>query len=311
MRPIRPLAFALAVLLTTAAVAQLQPTPPTAGGMIPFPGPDGLPVGVVQSDAPGKWIVIGPDFTPIAPQLFEQGKICLWTGAPGKYLVYLIPPDGQPRPTLVILGGKVEPPPPPKPLPTATLTASPATVQAGQTAALAWQTANATTAEISGLGPVPLTGSQIVTPPATTVYTLKATGAGGGKSATTTVTVTAAPTPTQVFAVIVFESGQDLKPELAEVLRGKPLQDWFVAQKWIGDDKLPTLVRIDQDTPLGNLPAAKAKYVTDARTAAKTSGKPLPLLVWSGTAGGVPTVEPAKTSTAEQIKRLKEIAGIK
>jgi len=89
------------------------------------------------------------------------------------------------------------PPPPPASAPTATLTASPETIDKGQSSTLTWQVSNATDVGIDGIGAVQPSGTQQVTPAATTTYTLTAKGPGGTQTATATVTVNApAPPPT-------------------------------------------------------------------------------------------------------------------
>ena len=78
---------------------------------------------------------------------------------------------------------------------TATLTGSPTTVAAGQSATLSWTTANATSAQIdNGVGTVTpvAAGSITVTPAQTTTYTITATGFDAAKG-TATATVTVAP----------------------------------------------------------------------------------------------------------------------
>jgi peptidoglycan-associated lipoprotein len=87
------------------------------------------------------------------------------------------------------------PPPPPPPAPTATLTASPDSIQSGQSTTLTWQTGNATDVSIDGIGAVQASGSQQVTPSDSTTYHLVAKGAGGSQEATARVTVTAPPPP--------------------------------------------------------------------------------------------------------------------
>ena len=103
---------------------------------------------------------------------------------------------------IVFLGAchkKVAPPPPPPPpapvAPTASLTASPDTIDKGQSSTLTWQTSNATDVGIEGVGAVQVSGTQQVSPAATTTYTLTAKGAGGTQTATATVTVNAPPPP--------------------------------------------------------------------------------------------------------------------
>jgi peptidoglycan-associated lipoprotein len=87
------------------------------------------------------------------------------------------------------------PPPPPPAAPTATLTASPESIDKGQSATLTWQTTNATDVSIDGVGAVQPSGTQQVSPAESTTYTLNAKGAGGTQSATARVTVNAPPPP--------------------------------------------------------------------------------------------------------------------
>lgn len=74
-------------------------------------------------------------------------------------------------------------------------TASPMTIVAGQSTTLSWQTQNATTVEISGVGAVAQSGSQIVSPKADTVYTITARNAFGQATAQVAIRVTAEPMP--------------------------------------------------------------------------------------------------------------------
>ena len=86
-------------------------------------------------------------------------------------------------------------PPPPPPAPTASLTASPNTIDKGQSTTLTWQTSNATDVSVDGIGAVQPSGSQQVTPADSTTYHLVAKGAGGTQEATARVTVNAPPPP--------------------------------------------------------------------------------------------------------------------
>ena len=95
---------------------------------------------------------------------------------------------------------KKQPPPPPPPppapaTPTATLTASPDTIDKGQSSTLTWQTSNATDISIDGIGAVQPNGTQQVSPAESTTYTLTAKGAGGTQTATARVTLNAPPPP--------------------------------------------------------------------------------------------------------------------
>src|SRR5262250_2357286 len=65
------------------------------------------------------------------------------------------------------------PPPPPPAAPTASLTASPETIDKGQSSTLTWQTTNATDVSIDqSVGAVDPNGSKPVTPTDSVTYTL-------------------------------------------------------------------------------------------------------------------------------------------
>jgi peptidoglycan-associated lipoprotein len=87
------------------------------------------------------------------------------------------------------------PPPPPAAAPTASLTANPATIQAGESSTLTWTTQDATEVTLEGIGKVGPSGSQLVTPTTSTTYRMTAKGEGGSQDATARVTVTAPPPP--------------------------------------------------------------------------------------------------------------------
>jgi len=70
-------------------------------------------------------------------------------------------------------------PPAQTPSPTAKISASPTDVTAGSSVVLSWQTTNAATASIDGIGDVSTSGTKTVTPSSSTNYHLVARGAGG------------------------------------------------------------------------------------------------------------------------------------
>ncbi len=90
---------------------------------------------------------------------------------------------------------KAAPPPPPPPptqtsaAPTATLTATPVSINPGDKAILTWHTTDATDVSIDGIGAVPSSGTQSVSPAQSTDYHLIARGLGGSTDATARVTV--------------------------------------------------------------------------------------------------------------------------
>jgi peptidoglycan-associated lipoprotein len=103
--------------------------------------------------------------------------------------------------TLAIAGchkkAQAPPPPPPPaataPEPTATITATPDTINAGQSVVLTWHSTDASSATIEGIGPVPTAGTRTVSPTESTDFNLTATGDGGTANATAHVTVNTAP----------------------------------------------------------------------------------------------------------------------
>ncbi|MDP2657696.1 MAG: OmpA family protein [Candidatus Deferrimicrobium sp.] len=101
----------------------------------------------------------------------------------------------------------VVPPPPPPPAPAAapsvSLSANPAVIDPGKCTTLFWSSENASGASIDqGIGDVGKSGSRQVCPPATTLYTISATGEGGSGTASTTVTVYPPPPPPHPAKVI-------------------------------------------------------------------------------------------------------------
>lgn len=103
----------------------------------------------------------------------------------------------QLRDTLTAIIGQYETTPPP-PVPTVSLSAAPTTITGGQSSALTWSSTDATGCTASGAwsGSKAASGSEAVTPTATSTYSLVCTGAGGSSPAVSaTVTVTTAPPP--------------------------------------------------------------------------------------------------------------------
>jgi len=140
---------------------------------------------------------------------------------------------------------KVAPPPPPPPpppaAPTASLSANPATIQAGQSTTLSWQTTNATDVTIDALGSVAPSGSQTISPQTSTTYNLTAKGAGGSQNASARVTVTQPPPPppptpsmteAQMFAQSVHDiyfdyDKYDLRPD--QIATAQADAQWLAA----------------------------------------------------------------------------------
>jgi len=73
--------------------------------------------------------------------------------------------------------------------PSVTLTASPVTINSGQSSTLSWLASNASSCAANWTASHATTGSQIVSPGATTVFSMSCTGTGGNASANVTVNV--------------------------------------------------------------------------------------------------------------------------
>jgi peptidoglycan-associated lipoprotein len=103
---------------------------------------------------------------------------------------------------IVVVGGckKKHVPPtaptaPPPPQPTATMSVNPESIDRGGTATITWSTQDATGVNIEGIGKVDPSGSQKVSPSASTTYRLTAQGPGGSTDATARLTVVEPPPP--------------------------------------------------------------------------------------------------------------------
>src|SRR5215470_13725272 len=88
--------------------------------------------------------------------------------------------------------------PPPAARPTVTLTASPTTINKGESATLNWSSTNATQLTISPeVGAVAPEGSTKVSPSDSTTYAITASGPGGSADSSIRITVNAPPPPAQ------------------------------------------------------------------------------------------------------------------
>jgi peptidoglycan-associated lipoprotein len=99
---------------------------------------------------------------------------------------------------------------PPPPQPKATLSVSPDSVQRGGSAVLTWSTQDAGTVKIDGIGSVQPSGSQAVSPSASTTYHLTAQGPGGSADATARLTVVEPPPPPSHAAPVSDTSEAEL-----------------------------------------------------------------------------------------------------
>jgi len=109
--------------------------------------------------------------------------------------------------TTVVSDGGGNPPP----VPTASISASPAIIDQGQSATISWSSTDATSCTASGgwSGARGTSGSESVSPSATTSYTLTCSGDGGSANDNITVTVNEPPAPVPTVNVTVSPSTID------------------------------------------------------------------------------------------------------
>ena len=115
------------------------------------------------------------------------------------------------------------------PPPTVKLSASPASIERGQSTTLTWSSTSAEGAKITpGIGEVPAAGSREVSPRTTTTYHITVRGAGGQtRTASVTVTVRVGGSQQAVLTAL-YEStgGPDWLRQHATGRHSRPLRDW-------------------------------------------------------------------------------------
>ena len=153
----------------------------------------------------GEPIIIPPDFRQQTGSieksvaLAQNNKLAVtFAGMPGSSI------------SVSVWGAQDTPPP----QPTATLSITPESIIAGESAELSWNTTSADQVVITpDIGSVTTAGSLLVTPDQTTTYLLTAEGTGGTTTAETTLTVTP---PAPVYG-ITFDPYNDVPLNLATV----------------------------------------------------------------------------------------------
>ena len=113
------------------------------------------------------------------------------------------------------------------PPPTVTLTASPGSIDRGQSTTLTWSSTNAESAEIEpDIGMVPASGSRKLSPNVTTTYRITVTGADG-QTATESVTVTVAVSERVALGALFEALGGSTWTRSENWLTDAPLEEWY------------------------------------------------------------------------------------
>jgi len=137
-------------------------------------------------------------------------------------------------------------------------TATPASINAGQSSTLQWSTQNATSVSISSIGTVSASGTNSVSPTVTTVYTLTATNAAGSVTKTATVTVGNGG-PVIVFSSDpLYTTSRDVRLDASGSTGNGPLQFYWTVR----NDKAVIYQRTSP-TPQVYLPGTPGNYIFD------------------------------------------------
>jgi phospholipase C len=130
-------------------------------------------------------------------------------------------------------------------IPTVSISSDKATVIAGDTATLSWNSTSATTLNIdNGIGAVPPSGSRDVQPTADTTYTITASGAGGTATAAVTIKFSDTRSPVKHAVVVIMQnrSFDHLFGKLPGANGAKPGDPGFVQKDAAGTDQTPFLL---------------------------------------------------------------------
>ena len=106
-------------------------------------------------------------------------------------------------------------PPVTGPAPAVTISATPSVVTAGDKVLLTWNSTDASTVSIDGIGTVPSSGVRTVTPPTSTTYHLVARGDGGSAEADARVAVNAPDAIAKPFSTMSAE--EELRANMRDV----------------------------------------------------------------------------------------------
>ena len=113
------------------------------------------------------------------------------------------------------------------PPPTVTLSASPSSIDRGQSTTLTWSSTSAESAEITpDIGMVPTSGTRKVSPNVTTTYRITVTGADG-QTATASVTVTVAVSEREALGALYEALGGSMWTHSENWLTNAPLEEWY------------------------------------------------------------------------------------
>ena len=138
------------------------------------------------------------------------------------------------------------------PPPTVKLSASPMSIERGQSTTLTWSSTTAESAKIEpDLGAVPTSGTRKVSPNVTTTYRIKVTGADG-QTRTASVTVTVVASQRDVLTALYQSTGGPDWFESGNWGTGRPLREWHGVT--VDDDGRVTELNLNDNGLTGPIP---------------------------------------------------------
>jgi len=156
------------------------------------------PVIAAGSSTTVQWNISNADTVFIDHGIGDVANLGTWTISPAATTIYTLTATNVYGSATSLATAVVNPAPGAPAI--LTFTGDPSTVGQGSSSKLVWNVTGATSVSIDhGIGSVPLSGNQTVSPAATTTYTVTATNSSGFISASTTVTVN----PTGGLPIIV------------------------------------------------------------------------------------------------------------
>lgn len=154
---------------------------------------------------------------------------------------------------------------------------SPGEISAGETVTLSWNVSGANKINILGIGDVPASDTQEVSPTSTTTYTLRATNSNGISEATATVTMTTSGVP----AVVSFTADPEAIYEGQSVTL-----EWHVT----GADSVSIDNSIGTVSPLGSEVVSPTKTTTYTLTATNDAGSKISTVIVEVATSGLPLI---------------------
>ena len=207
-----------------------------------------------------SWTSTNADFVSIQPGVGQVAKSGSVSVTPSQTTTYVITAntaaDASSSCSITVTVGAALPV-------ISSFTATPASINAGQSSTLQWSVQNADAVSISSIGTVPSSGTRSVSPAATIVYTLTATNASGSATKTATVTVQGGTGPVIIFASgdILYTTNRDVRLDASGSF--SPAGNNPLSFYWTVRSDKAVIYQRTSSTPNVYLPASAGNYIFD------------------------------------------------